>query len=481
VLVRRLSQIIESSESTRDRRVLVTCFNKEVIDYIRRELLRLGHPDTLFIPRSTGQASGIQPIGWWTMSLGCVKIQAYNFDKLPWRLGAINDEMSLTQREVERRCMLIAQRMAIKLKNITGQWVRDEMRLILYGRSEGIPERYIDSADRSGRGRVVRLDKTDRESLYAEIEREFKATSQSVGPATFEEARLRLLRWLEADKGTRSPAFTDMVVDEAQDITKTDWRILNLLADPKAAWTICWDRTQAIRTGSVFDTPQQVIQSLKPVKSTKLLRAYRVPRPVARFANIVLKSLSFQSGTKSEERSNDDAAIHEMEPQLHALPGPRPIIVYGEDRQSLVKRIVSILDEYAQARPDYRLGPTLIGNTLDTDECMSLRTSLTETLRTREGWQSVRVSDVLQVKGVEFETVIWWADVPLKDEERWAEHLFTFLTRTRGLLVVAFTSSVHARARSFLGYIATKHPELARWTLDAKAALSSLTPAVQPP
>jgi hypothetical protein len=475
VLVERLRQAITSASNTYPRRILITCFNKKVLEYIF-DLLRTYPPDSVRGEfRKHPNKKGV-----WEFLHDAVKVEALPFDGLPWRFDAVQGPLpngpqgpSLTP-------------VANELQSTVGrrldpEWIEDELRLIICGRCEGQLKRYLASNARRGRGSEPWLTDSVRTQLFRALETNLGSLSSSAKPQTLSQARTTLLAYLEARSLEDRATFTDVFVDEGQDLLRTDWRVLQLLASPEAAWTICFDPTQAIHTGKVLDSPGGVISKLNE-KIFELRGAYRVPRPVARFVNLLF-DLGYINDTDESgtETLAEDRPIR-LEPRLHAIPGPRPVIIGAADQGTLLNYLTTTLETYADARPDFRDGKTLIADTLDKSTCREV----TERLNALH-WKNVEVESVLRVKGVEYKTVIWYADLALHNSHRWSYLLYVLLTRTRGLLVIAFSGGINDKARRFLldVFNQQRYRRLARWLPDEgkiEAILSLVpTPEARPP
>lgn len=497
VLAERLRQALAAATPSQPRNMLVTCFNKKVLDYI----LNLVEGD--LATRAAGRLeSDGKNTGKWTFMDSNATIRARNFDRLPPGFEAIKRQLGRVEPDPLQG---VFNRVSVEIERQTGQrlepnWLLDELRLVIVGRCQGSLDAYLRPNQRRGRPEST----VDLKTMFQAFEHVLGSLENPKPPKTWEQRRAKLLHFL-LHRDDQTPTIrrpcTDIFVDEGQDLTRSDWRILQSLAGPETAWTICLDRTQAIHTGRAFDSPSGVIEKLGGW-AVALPGAYRVPRPVVRFSNKLIDLGYIKSGDGLVNPVHQDNRPIPVEPKMHALPGPRPIIVFGQSCEALRSSALGVLEAHAAARRscdwdglgDHRKGKVLIGDlhgpaTQTQNEAWRLRSDLV-----RSGWDDVSVGSVLMVKGVEYDTVIWLADIPLDETDRWGERLFTLFTRTRGLLVIAFSKLIDVRARKFLIELLNSPPEfgeqveartLARWLPDEATARAILettpTPAAQPP
>jgi hypothetical protein len=473
VLAERVRQAVIAATPSQPRHMLVTCFNTKVIDHIY-DLLK----DQLSA-RSTGRLMKVAKSGKWTFTDSNAKVTALNFDKLPLEFLEVKQHIGTIVKGQER---LLLSQVSDLLELRTGKrldhdWLLDELRLIIYGRCQGSLDAYLRPRQRRGRPDIS----IDLDIIFRAIEQVLGSLENPTPPKTWSQRRAKLLYYLlhrDDQTPTIRPPYTDMFVDEGQDLTRSDWKILQLLAGPETAWTICFDRTQAIHTGKTFDSPSGVVEKLSGW-GVALPGAYRVPRPVVRFANKLVDLGYIKAGDGLIKSIHQDDRPIPVEPKMHAMPGPRPIIVFGDSDPSLFQNIVDVLEAHAQARRSCQQrsdndhnGNVLIGDFMGSPlQIKSQERTLEDILVKRKRWCEVLVGSVLGVKGVEYDTVIWLADAALQDTERWGEHLFVLFTRTRGLLLIAYTKRIDDRARKFLSQISANYTDLARWLPGARNAL----------
>ena len=456
LLAARLLQCVASAAQGRSRDVLVTAFNKNVIADIRR-YVEAGVAD--LAPLITSDEHG-----GWAHEAQWAHVRARVFDNLPWGFGPASGRVQHVRGVPEGAFDAVARDLSRAWGcEVSPSFVEDEFELIVYGRCELCPASDAHGVARRGRGHVRALTDQHWCDLTSSLARVLGPPVYTAAcPPTFCHARRRFLDALRAPSHRFATRFTHMFVDEAQDFTRTDWRILEAMATEDAAWTICWDRTQAVRTGRTFDSPTAVVPKLRSVDRTLLQRGYRVPRTVARLANLLTEQIS------GDQRDLDASErVLRVEPQLHAVPGARPLVVFGKDTAALSTAVAEAVTTIAHVCPDIRLAECMLAEctrAAGCDQVAAIRAAVE-----RAGLTNVRATTILRDKGPEYDPVIWLADLPMPSVERWGESLFAILTRTRGFLLIAHTAAIDSRAREFLRSVWQSNQTLVRWSMPAKA------------
>jgi hypothetical protein len=426
VLAQRLKYLLKTGA----KNVLVVAFNKEVVRLLGKYINDMG----VDVHYSINLANKVE----WTIRNSLngpnQRLVATNFDSLPWRYNVVKGpvkhiDIPYTVRHDIRFSQL--------LKKYDPEFLTDEFRLIIYGRCGCLLSEYLKSSSRRGRGEVS-LDTATREAIFEAFDSLFNfeslATSSKipVEPTTLYHARycLRFAMLLEDRR------FTHILVDEAQDFTRADWISIKRLATDDSSWSICWDRTQAVHTGSTFDTPRTPL-GLSSVAVTTLLDAYRVPRPIVHVAKFLAQ------GICPAENSEDDEYPTIASPTLTAVPGPRPVLIRGSTPDQCYHNLRNVLVEWTSLRPDLIQRRAFIGEftgsgskAADIDwksEENKVRKTFVET-----GWSArdILCGSVRKYKGTEFSIVTWMAHWSLGSMLSWNETLYTLLTRTTGLLLI---------------------------------------------
>jgi len=223
---------------------------------------------------------------------------------------------------------------------------------------------------------------------------------------------------LNTDKG-RFPSYSHVVVDEAQDLASVELGVLGGALREGASVTVAGDQAQQIDPSVVFAGWRAVLQSLgvewsQPIE---LQTSYRCPRPIAEYGHRVLGDLAPPRQPRSPR---DGAAVLER----HFPNEGHAAIFLSEALQALAQRepqanVAVVARTPGSARRVYE--------------------ALAQALRVRlvldgdfEFSPGIDVTDVAQVKGLEFDYVVIpdasATQYPRDDDARRAMHVA--VTRT---------------------------------------------------
>ncbi|HLP84105.1 MAG TPA: UvrD-helicase domain-containing protein [Phycisphaerales bacterium] len=422
VLARRLAKYIQG-EMGSSRRVLVTAFNKAVLDRIRSEF-------SLAIPSHLQQyliGKELKPV-WFEM--GSLSVRGRHLDDLPTsvKLPPLSDITELLEKSP----------FSSLVRKYGNSFLANEFVQVIYGRAEGQLENYLKPNIRRGRSQGVGLTRSERQLIFQKFV-EVCGTFKSPTHPTFQHRRLLFASQPRLNEDDPR-LYSDVFVDEAQDLTRADWRMLRRLAKESASWTICWDRAQAVQTGAAFDSPRRAIEKLRSEELTILQSSHRVPARILRFAEQLRSAVS---GPEDLAFVRDEACAH-ARPHMHSLPGSRPIISFDE-RPKAYNQIVNDLTHFWRAESTY--GSVLIAEKCDRDDRDDLENSIRQS---QPKCKSIDRSSVFRFKGCEFDVVIWDMFCALPQDEQWTEIAYTLCTRARTRLYIAAGPDIDPRAFSFL-------------------------------
>jgi hypothetical protein len=422
VIARRLARLIQGQMGG-SRRVLVTAFNKAVLDRIRNEF-------SLALPRSLQQyLLGKEQTPVW-FEAGSVSVRGRHLDDLPTsvKLPPLKDIAAI----LEESSFLPL------LRTYTKSFLANEFVQVIYGRAEGRLENYLVPSVRRGRRQGVGLSLKERERIYQHFIEACGSFQRPTCP-TFQHRRL-IHASLPRSNQDHPQLYSDVFVDEAQDLTRADWRMLQGLAKESASWTICWDRSQAVQTGAAFDSPRRAIKKLEPVELTLLQSSHRVPARILTLAEQIQSTIV----VPEDPSFRADEACAQAQPHMHSLPGSRPIISFDE-RPKAYDQIVENLTHFLKA--EGTRSSVLIAEKLP-PEC---RDELQDSMRQlRPKCKSIDRSSVFRFKGCEFDVVIWDMFCALPQDEQWTEIAYTLCTRARTRLYIAAGPNMDSRALRFL-------------------------------
>ncbi len=237
-----------------------------------------------------------------------------------------------------------------------------------------------------------RLETLDKRSIDAGTPTEIAGTIDVEDYALLFELHRLKTGSLNTDKG-RFPCFSHLVVDEAQDLAPVELAVLGASLGDGASVTVAGDRAQQIDPTVVFAGWEQVLDALGVQWSSpvQLQTGYRCPRPIAEFGHHVLGLLAPATLPHIPRDGADVVRVHR--------PSEGHAAVY------LVEALASL------RKREPRANVAVIARTPDSAErlhaalsrAMSANLVLAGEFRFEPG---VDVTDVSQVKGLEFDYVV---------------------------------------------------------------------------
>lgn len=303
---------------------------------------------------------------------------------------------------------------------LTPEFLLEEYHRVVYGLNckLNLGEKIYQSFERKGRGKKPQLlyNSHRRKAVWNTLYKYAVWMHRDPRAGNSFIARRQLfLNLLES--GTFEDKFDYVFVDEFQDCTHADYRIMSLMLKNVDNLVLAGDLAQAVHIGQSGTIPRDGDMSRR--KYHKLKGSYRLPYRISEAIIPLSHYITNNSGDK-------DVTV-EITPYKGAPPGARPIIVYASDDIALANKMVQIKDRYSI----FNLNKITI---LEKDDllCRAL-----VNLR-----QPVETTTILRLKGLEKEFVVWSLQADILFENEVAEFAYTIMTRTNCILVIAITSSL---------------------------------------
>lgn len=422
VLVERIVRLIESARRHEPAPlILVTSFNKRMVaQLIQWTRERICFSNTVFIDAE----EGILDNGDWIVRArnDCgvtATVRFLNRDKLPtrvWRRPPANlklfEESPILPRFVA--------------EGYSDEFLKSELELIVYGLEVMNHENYIDPNKTPRPGRRHPLRREQRIQMWPHL----------IAEAQFEKNPFlyrRMVAWCwnrsALTSGVRIPlqsdfkGLTHVFVDEVQDMTRADIRLLAHTPPIPQQLFVTGDSAQALRTHGI--SPRPHINGAR-WEVLKLAGSYRLPA-------LVCAALEGLANYVLDDQVSRRAGGHGAVPHVSraATPGPRPIIVNGTDLNSIgeaMKMMRGFVGRSDRSEHTWSI----------VDEVSSAST-LCASLDVDKGGTSVQRCSMLEYKGLELPLVLFPTDVrpPLACGDAVPEWVYTALTRARGVLMIA--------------------------------------------
>jgi DNA helicase-2/ATP-dependent DNA helicase PcrA len=417
VITERIKNIVDELDYNPELTILLTSFNKELLGQLKEWLLDILLPSKI---RSVQEdASGVK-IFFMGNAGPRENIRILHFDMLPWHLGGVPYWRYVNDEEHHRILNDLIGRVKVQNKItdnrydtvLNAEFLLEEYYRVIYGLQVGIKgarQEYLAVA-RKGRGKA--LDQPRRELVWQCLE-PYAIHIYSHHVPSFVLRRQLFLSKLKS--GVVSLKFDYVVVDEFQDCTKADFEIFfHMLNDPNYL-VMAGDLAQAVHLGRsaniemLRDSIRGGGKTLRDIKWSYLDGSYRLPFRICEAIFKISEHINLVF------RRNHAAMV--LSPYKGAPPGARPIVVVCKDVVDLSTKIIEIVRLY---------GIFGLENNCILEKDRSLRDLI-----------GIETDTVLRLKGLEKHCVIWSTRAGIEHIKEKFEFVYTILSRTSRLLIIA--------------------------------------------
>lgn len=426
VLVERVVRTVER-RPRRDgpAKVVVTTFNVAMVDQLATwlderlpstTLRRWRHLDRdgIHTFSDPGEAEGSS-------------ILVLNWDKVPSRLLGVPAGASQLSRPAIDRALVRAGIDPATLgepqrRVVSPELVEAELHRVMYGLRTWHDRSAYLAVDR--RGRRTPLNAAQRELVW-------QAATGS-GVRTWSHYRIDGLERARAlHAAGRLPRYTDLFLDECQDMTPADFELASLLVVDPDRIVVAGDEAQSLHLGASYQRPGHVeIPSRARVAGGpayrrwlvhRLAGSYRLPIRVCECVQPLARHLD-----RDRRRLGGDHDVGLPEARRPAVLGVRPIVLSAANA---VEVLPAVLGAYRR--------------TLDAVEPSCREITVAEGTFPLEPVRAaappgyrVGSASMLAIKGLERACVIWSTAGPIRSHECEVEWAYTIVTRTRCLAVI---------------------------------------------
>lgn len=425
VITEAIKNAIEELEGE-SHAILVTTFNKSLVWQLKLWLEDLLDAEAVAVLR-LGNAH-------YEFRIGKIEILLMHFDILPTRLGeGIGNLQPGNHFHENLIADIVSETVQVFPPRTTdpitrSDWILDEFHRVVYAQQIVDEDTYLQT-DRVGRGQPgLRKGGPDRLFLWQTMRR-YREKLQDHGQESIITRRWRFLEQLKA--GHRSSGrFRFVFVDEFQDCTRTDFDIFDELLSNRDGLIIAGDLAQAVHIGATANGPRRGKAGGRAnFKTHELLGSYRLPywvsRSARRVSQGVIKTRQKQREIEAPGAGDEAVAPSELAAWKCAPPGARPIIVFGATAQDLAAEIQRVVTDYALYEPEQI---TILE--LDTELVIPLNA---------QDHNVARTDTIMRLKGLEKRTIVWSTSAPAPSRYDIYEIVYTILTRTACLLLIALS------------------------------------------
>ena len=242
--------------------------------------------------------------------------------------------------------------------------------------------------------------------------------------------------------------WTHVFVDECQDFTPADLRLLARVPPDPEQLVVAGDETQSLHLGASYRVPQI---SGRKWKVHRLGGSYRVPRRAA----LAILPVAQQLQRSHQGSRGDELDLVLLESRRSALPGPRPVVIAGGDRTAAnLRRVVNDYRDFLTARDEAVL-------VLEGDPALRAALDALSDIGVTKGHMDY-------FKGLEWPAVVFSDRALINTEESLGEWVFTALSRAATLLVIVLWPDGRGETKTWLGRLDPDH--LLFWDKPAREA-----------
>lgn len=431
VITERIKNLIEAKQYSPDLRILVTTFNKQLMNYLAKWITDLLDKDK------------VDRVGndFKFKNSDALNIRLMHFDILPTRIGNANGSLVFnnTLREIATEAIVF-----VKAENkittnkhdkvLNPDYVIEEYHRIVYG-LQYVTEKEFLTSERKGRPKLKK-DGDNRKILWKAVWKflDLMENKKPVKVESIVSRRHKLLKQLQQKE--IKTKFSHIFVDEFQDCTQADYQIFDLLLDNPNNIVLAGDIAQAIQIGNVADIPRIRTEEMGNRKTHYLKGSYRLPFRIS------------ECITKISEAIQDGNVIT---PYKGSPPGARPIVIYAGTPNELKSKIESVYQAYSVYGLD-RI--TILEPDDDIYKALKAANIACET------------DTILRLKGLEKTCVLWTTRTDIEYKDEVAEFVYTILTRTSGLLLIVLTTQTLKKYHKIIKLL--RKDRLILWDNDTK-------------
>ena len=463
IICERVVRVLEQATAIEPPRILVTSFNKAMVDQLAEwTIARIENSELRLRLKQRGEpGEGSRKL---RVTKGDVQstVHFVNRDKLPtrvWMTGHVGNPF--TRNRASGHPSSTRHRARATEPYLGRDFLVEELELVLFGLEALDFDRYTDPSQTPRIGRKTPLSSGQRVRVWRALEAEYESNSR---PVPFIRRRIEVYLHNESRLAASEQlhlrydyrGLTHVFVDEAQDMTRADLKLFAHTPPSPKRLFVAGDSAQALHTGGTSPRPR--IRGTT-WQNLALSGSYRLPSLVCTALAPLAKRI-IRSQAAAGDPSGPQGTIPEV--RRSAVPGPRPVVVDGADTDEMV-RAMRTMSRFADSDVDtwnvvYERGsPERIYEELERAEVPRKRVSM------------------LKKKGLEFPLVLFPTNVMPPYEETRLEWLYTALTRATSVMMLAACPSTNESVAQALALLDAEH--LMFWDDQARSAWDRLVAA----
>lgn len=344
-------------------------------------------------------------------------IQLLHFDMLAKNIGSIK---YFWYEETQHRNIIQEIISQLKLERtdlntsfdsvLNSDFILEEYHRVIYGLECYKESDYLEII-REGRGNNPTLKRnSERRKVVLECIKQYNKQLNDKNLQSYITRRRLFLRGIES--GEINIKYDYVIVDEFQDCTNADFKIFIKLLKDSNNLILAGDLAQSVHIGNSSRIYRDISMSKR--EFYRLKGSYRLPVRISECIEQIPKRIA-------TKRKNEEG-VNEITPYKGSPPGARPIIVYADTLEEIVIKIKAIFECY---------------KVYDLKQITILEKDYVLTHQLNQQGISAETDTILRLKGLEKECILWSTRAEIEFEKEVYEFVYTILTRTSSILIVA--------------------------------------------
>lgn len=442
VLVERLVRTVETTRPADDLHILVTSFNRGLIDQLLDWFVE-AKPDGLLQVRAKDVGEGIVNGASWT-------VEFLNWDKVPPRLFDVSmgapssDEAVYTQLWPSLSAEL---RATAADRGWDQRFVADEYRRVFYGLEALTKQQYL-AVTRRGRGAALQA--SDRERLF-QIMTDPRRVRGWTDP--------RIDALISMRSGDQNRKYDSLFIDECQDFLPADFSLASSLVHDRAGLIVFGDAAQGLHVGSSHWLPTS-----RDRRWTyhRLRGSYRLPMRICEAVLPLGRQLLASRKHGDSDVADDDIMVPEA--VKSATLGIRPVVLDGGS-PSVESDLKTIIDYYGDLIDTQRQPSAPFATIPESDH------RLKSAMQAAWPGKSIEEASMRKIKGLERPLMIWPTRATIPTASTLGEWVYTILTRTTCVVVIILSSDTDEAVRAVVSRL--DRSRLLFWNQQAEEVFDS--------
>jgi DNA helicase-2/ATP-dependent DNA helicase PcrA len=449
VITERIKNVIEQHNYGSHLRILLTTFNNELSNYLREWMMSILNTERITRSGGRDEMENFHFDGSKEPNLVIL-----NFDKLPPRLGKIygefkedlnNDIKPRMQTAIAQVCEEWEIEATDHPKVLGWHFLYNEYVRVIYGQLQLEEQTYL-TCTRSNRphAQLMGHNSFKRQLVWNVVKRFLEIMDKGLKGKfnkgdTYHTVRQRFYRKLVKREIEQ---FSHVFVDEFQDCTNAEFHLFYGLLKDNNELVVAGDYAQAVHLGASVFAPRESEEFAGEVQMRNWSRTQNILSGSYRLPFRITECIRPLSEQINHSRSDVDVNI--IDPYRGAPPGARPILVYAVSEAEMARKLARINFHY-QVFDFEKIGAKKLHQLTILEKDKGLVKAIDNI------HSGIATTDtILRLKGMEKDCIVWSTRVGVNNPGDEDYYVYTILTRTRSILIIAMFDETIPRYREIV-------------------------------